>query len=99
MAAEIVCQGRRLSTDQLSWLGRWIGQHPSWSRRRLSQALCQEWNWRNGRGKLKDFAARTFLDKLEGRGLIVLPPLRLQSSHPRPKPAAASLALAPQQPI
>jgi len=99
MAAELVCQGRSLSTDQLSWLRRWIGQHPSWSRRRLSRGLCQQWNWRNGRGVLKDFAARAFLDKLAARGLIVLPPLQLQSSHPRPKPAAASVAEYPQQPV
>ena len=99
MVAEIVCQGRSLSTNQLSWLRRWIGQHPTWSRRRLSQALCQEWNWRNGRGELKDFAARTLLDKLGARGLIVLPPLQLQSSHPRPKPAAGSVAESPQQPV
>src|SRR5436190_6302286 len=86
MVAEIICQGRRLSLDQLSWLRQWIGQHTDWSRRRLSRELCQHWDWRNGRGELKDFAARSLLEKLAGQGLISLPPLQLQRSHPRPKP-------------
>jgi hypothetical protein len=89
MQAEITCQGRSLSVEQLSWLRQWIAQHPNWSRQRLSRVLCQEWDWRNGRGRVKDFAARTLLEKLADRGLIDLPPLRLHSSHPRPKPGRA----------
>jgi hypothetical protein len=67
MVAEIVCQGRRLSGNQLSWLRQWIGQHPDWNRRRLSRELCQHWDWRNGRGEFKDFAARSLLDKLDAQ--------------------------------
>jgi Domain of unknown function (DUF4338) len=99
MVAEIVCQGRRLLGDQLSWLRQWIGQHPDWSRRRLSRELCQQWEWRNGRGELKDFAARSLLDKLAGRGLVVLPPLQLQSSHPRPKPGRAMTVGWPEEAV
>jgi hypothetical protein len=83
--AEVLCQGRHLSRGQLNWLRDWIAAHPQWSRRRLSRELCQEWNWRNGRGKLKDFAARSLLEKLEARALVVLPALQTQGSHPRPK--------------
>jgi hypothetical protein len=67
-------------------LRQWIADHPQWSRKRLSRELCQLWGWRNGRGQLKDFAARSFLEKLESRSLLVLPDLRAQNSHPRPKP-------------
>ncbi len=84
--AEVFCQGRRLTGDQLSWLREWIADHPQWSRKRLSRELCQQWGWRNGRGLLKDFAARSFLEKLEVRSLLVLPDLRTQHSRPRPKP-------------
>jgi Domain of unknown function (DUF4338) len=52
----------------------------------LSRELCQEWGWRNGRGLLKDFAARSFLEKLEARSLLVLPDLKTQHCRPRPKP-------------
>jgi hypothetical protein len=89
MELELLCQGRRISGEQLLWLRQWIADHPQWSRKRLSRELCQEWDWRNGRGQIKDFAARSFLEKLAARGAVVLPALQLQRSHPRPKPAAA----------
>jgi hypothetical protein len=54
--------------------------HPDWSRYRLSRALAQGWQWRNGTGQLKDMAARTLLLKLEQRGWLVLPP----AAGPRP---------------
>ena len=85
MQKEILCQGRRLQVAELDWLRHWIELHREWSRKRLARELCQQWDWRNGRGQLKDFAARSFLEKLEQRGLVVLPPLQLLRSHPRPK--------------
>jgi hypothetical protein len=85
MEHELVCQGRQVSGEQLVWLRQWIGEHPQWSRKRLARELCEHWDWRNGRGQIKDFAARAFLEKLAGRGLLVLPALQLQRSHPRPK--------------
>lgn len=92
MQSEVVCQGRRLDGSQMAWLREWIGQHPQWSRKRLSRELCQQWDWRNGRGQLKDFAARSFLEKLEGRGLVVLPAPQLARSHPRPKRALTQVS-------
>src|SRR5437867_2437374 len=85
MQTEVVCQGRRLDGCQMAWLRQWIALHPEWSRKRLSRELCQQWDWRNGRGQLKDFAARSLLEKLEARGLLVLPALQLLRRHPRPK--------------
>jgi len=35
------------------------------------------WDWRDGRARPKDLAARSFLLKLEQRGWIALPPLRV----------------------
>jgi hypothetical protein len=69
----------------LAWLREWIELHPEWSRKRLSRELCHHWDWRNGRGQLKDFAARSFLEKLEARGWVVLPALQWARRHPRPK--------------
>lgn len=99
MPTAILCQGRHLSGEQLIWLRQWIADHPQWSRKRLSRELCQQWEWRNGRGQLKDFSARTFLEKLAVRGLLVLPPLQLQRSHPRPKPDGRGLIDWPTGPI
>jgi hypothetical protein len=86
MELKLVCQGRPVSGEQLAWLCQWIGEHPQWSRKRLARELCAHWDWRNGRGQIKDFAARSFLEKLAAGGLLVLPALQLQRSHPRPKP-------------
>jgi hypothetical protein len=99
MQAEIRCQGRCLSADQLSWLRQWTGSHPDWSRHRLSRVLAEQWDWRNGQGQLKNFAARSLLEKLEARGLIVLPALQLQRSHPRPKPGRALREEWPREPV
>ena len=99
MQTEIVCQGRRLSASQLDWLRQWIGSHPEWSRKRLSRELCQLWDWRNGCGRLKDFAARSLLEKLSQRGLVVLPPLQLLRRHPRPKMVSGAAASWPIEPV
>lgn len=89
MDAEFLIQGRRLRRDQIDWLGEWVATHPQWSRKRLAKELCQLWQWRNARGQLKDFAARSLLLKLHEQGHITLPPLRL--SKRRSPPAAPAL--------
>lgn len=72
----IVCQGRSVSIVELGWLRNWIGDHRQWSRHRLALGLCDRWQWRSPTGRLKNYAARSFLMKLEQRGLISLPPVR-----------------------
>ncbi len=71
-----VLQGRELDPIQLGSIRELIATHPEWSRRRLSQALCEAWDWRNSAGQLKDMASRTLLLKLEQRGEIQLPARR-----------------------
>lgn len=71
-----VVQGREVSPADLEHIRQMIRAHPGWSRRRLSEVLAREWNWRNAAGRLKDMAARSLLVKLEQRGWIQLPPQR-----------------------
>ena len=83
-------QGRSLAPEQLEWIRGLMAAHPDWGRFRLSVQMAEQWNWRNGVGRLKDMAARALLVKLERRGLIQLP--RRQSgggSHPARGPSAA----------
>jgi hypothetical protein len=61
MERELVCQGRRITSEELLWLVQWIADHRHWSRKRLSRELCQEWDWRNGRGQIK-YALHTIFD-------------------------------------
>ncbi len=56
----IVVQGREVDEQNVRWLSGWIGQHAHWSRRKLAGELCLRWDWRDGRGRPKDPAARGF---------------------------------------
>lgn len=70
------------------WLRGWIEARPEWSRKRLARELCAVWEWRDERQRLKDFAARSFLLKLEAQGQVTLPALRLYNRRaPRAVPA------------
>lgn len=75
-AVKLMLQGRELEWEDLHFIRQLIAAHPDWSRRRLSQTLCEQWNWRNGAGQLKDMASRSLLLKLEQRGHIELPARR-----------------------
>jgi hypothetical protein len=74
MVSAPILQGRSVTPQILDEVCALIGAHPGWSRRRLALALCQQWHWRNDAGQIKDMAARSFLDKLEERGWVQLPP-------------------------
>ncbi len=72
----LLLQGRPVGPAELGLIRQLLVDHPDWSRRRLSQALCEAWNWRNAAGQLKDMASRTLLVKLEQRGQLRLPARR-----------------------
>ena len=76
MFAPGLIQGRWLGVEDFDALQRLIVEHPHWSRRRLSIALCEALNWRTASGQLKDMSARLLLHKLAERGLIKLPARR-----------------------
>ena len=76
MFAPGLIQGRWLGVEDFDALQRLIAEHPHWSRRRLSIALCEALNWRTASGQLKDMSARLLLHKLAERGLIKLPARR-----------------------
>ncbi len=78
---EVLVQGRRLAGEEILNIRRLISDHPDWSRRRISEVLCTQWDWRNGSGRLKDMATRTLLVKLDTRGLIELPARRRLPSN------------------
>ena len=94
------CQGRKVSQEQLQWLRRWIEEHPQWSRARLCKELCELWDWRAANGQLKTFAAKSFLAKLEQRGLCQLPAIRTSMRRPPPRlPQIEDFNLPERQPI
>ena len=90
MEQSLVVQGRSLGREELILLAQWIEEHPQWSRKRLARDLCERWCWRDQRGRLKDFAARSLLLKLEAQGHLRLPPLQVQKRRARPPVARLS---------
>ena len=83
MISECVVQGISVDGARLEWLQGWITERRHWNRKRLAQELCRCWEWRNDRGRLKDFAARSFLLKAELKGWIKLPALQVQMRRTR----------------
>jgi hypothetical protein len=81
MSEMIELQGRRWPAEQIQEIGRWITDHPGWSRYRLSRELCTRWSWMRPNGQMADMAARSFLNKLHDRALIQLPSCRRASPN------------------
>ena len=88
-----IVQGRCVGSAELSEIRALLSAHPEWGRSRLSVALCERWGWRDGRGRVKDIAARSLLRKLAGEGLIRLPALQYPGRGSRRHSAAARVGL------
>ncbi len=76
MKETLIVQGRKLEATDIERVRQLVAENPTWSRRRLSQAVAAEWNWRNACGQMKDMAARSLLAKLHERGYVELPARR-----------------------
>ena len=103
-----IIQGRVVTPTVLAQVRGLIGAQPQWSRRRLALELCRQWQWHNAAGQIKDMAARSFLDKLEARGWIGLPPRQQRGGPgfaprlgalPPPPPAELRESLAQLRPL
>jgi hypothetical protein len=94
MVNALMIQGRMVTPEILAQVRALIGEQPDWSRRRLALELCRQWQWHNAAGQIKDMAARSFLDKLQARGWIELPP-RQRRRGPGFAPWLAALPPAP----
>jgi hypothetical protein len=81
MAEIMVVQGRKLHAEDTELIRSLLAEHGDWCRTRISEELCRRWDWRNGKGRFKDMAARTLLLKLERAELIQLPKRRGSSSN------------------
>lgn len=81
MKVEKVIQGRAITSGDEALIRDLLTNNPSWNRSRLSRELCERWDWRNEKGRLKDMACRTLLLKLERQGEIRLPPRQRPSPN------------------
>lgn len=88
--AELKYRGRVVSSEDIVYIRELIAAHPRASRRKLSQKLCEAWQWKQANGALRDMICRGLLLMLDRAGQIELPAVRFVPHNPlvrRQRPA------------
>ena len=88
---ELKYRGRVVTTEDILYIRELIAAHPRASRRRLSEKLCEAWQWRQANGSLRDMVCRGLLLMLDRTGQIELPAVKFVPHNPlvrraRPEP-------------
>jgi hypothetical protein len=73
---------RQIREADVDFIRQLIARHPQASRRRLSQKLCQAWNWVQPNGELCEQVCRSLMLGLHRAGRIELPPVRFRPHNP-----------------
>jgi len=72
-----------------------LAEEPGLSRQRLSQRVCELFEWRSANGKLKEMSCRVAMLKMHRAGLIELPPARCGRPREFQLHEAAPVAMLP----
>jgi len=88
---ELKYRGRLVTAEEILYIRELIAAHPRASRRRLSQRLCEAWQWKQANGALRDMVCRGLLLMLDRAGHIELPAVKCVPHNPlvrreRPEP-------------
>jgi len=75
-------RGRIIDRHDLDTIRGIISAHWDLGRTAISRILCEQWNWYQANGRLKDRACRVLLLKLEEKGEISLPPRLITPRRP-----------------
>src|SRR5213595_3491730 len=98
MASEWRYRGRVVTADDVTSIRQLIAGNPGASRRRLSEKLCETWQWKQANGALRDMVCRGLLLMLHRAGQIELPPVKFVPHNPlvrRVRPAAVPIDTTP----
>jgi hypothetical protein len=75
-------RARQLDSQDIQFIRAIISEHYQRGRSHISRVLCEAWQWVQPNGKLKEYAARDLLLRLEEQGLVQLPKrLRPKNNH------------------
>jgi hypothetical protein len=91
-------RGRTVTTEEIDFIRRLIADHPGASRRRLSEILCEAWQWKQANGAPRDMVCRGLLLMLHRVGQIELPGIRFRPPNPlarRERPQAMLIDTTP----
>jgi Domain of unknown function (DUF4338) len=86
------------TTEDILYIRGLIAAHPGESRRRLSQKLCEAWQWKQPNGALRDMVCRGLLLMLDRAGQIELPAVKFVPANPlvrRARPASVQIDATP----
>jgi hypothetical protein len=86
MELNVKYRGLVATTEMVDLIKKLMEENPDISRWALSKKLCQEWNWRQANGQLRDMVCRSFLLRIQEAGHIKLPPRKAPSPFVRKKP-------------
>jgi hypothetical protein len=78
-------RARQLGMQDIRFIQALITEHYPRGRSHISKRLCESWQWVQPNGKLKEYAARDLLLRLEEQGLIALPPRLRPKNNLKPK--------------
>ena len=79
---ELKYRGRVVTAEDILYIRELIAAHPRASRRRLSQKLCEAWQWKQANGALRDMVCRGLLLALDRAGQIELPAVKFVPHNP-----------------
>ena len=82
MVLEWRYRGRMVTADDITSIRQLIAENPGSSRRRLSEKLCEDWQWKQANGALRAMVCRGLLLMLHRAGEIQLPPVRFKTLNP-----------------
>jgi hypothetical protein len=99
MISEWRYRGRVVTTDDVTSIRQLIAENPGASRRRLSEKLCEAWQWKQANGALRAMVCRGLLLMLHRAGEIELPPIRFKTLNPFVVRAAPTPMLIDTTPI
>jgi hypothetical protein len=91
-------RGRTVTTEEIDFIRRLITDHPTASRRKLSEKLCEAWQWKQANGAPRDMVCRGLLLMLDRAGQIELPVIRFRPPNPlarRERPQAMPIDTTP----
>ena len=97
--AALQYRGRQISAADILCIQELIASNPRASRRRLSQKLCEAWEWKQANGVLRDMVCRGMLLMLDRAGLIELPPVRYVPHNPLAKRSRPERVLIDRTPL
>ena len=91
-------RSRELTDQDIESIRSIISRHYNRGRSHISRVLCQAWNWIQPNGKLKEYAARDLLLRLEEKGFVQLPP-RLRPKNNLKKKSFQQIPFFNRQPL